>query len=332
MNNILVLGSGAWGTAIADLIANNTKKNIYLWAYEEEVARSISTNYQNKKYMPGKKLNKNILADIKLPNLHFKIIFVVIPSQFIFSFFKDFKNHFEKFNKDKHNFVICSKGIDLQRKKLLSEVVKEFFPKSNIAILSGPSFANDVLNRKPTAVTLATKSSKLAKILVDLLSNNYFRVYVSKDIIGVQINGAMKNVLAIAAGMTEGLNLGENARAAILARGIKEITRLVQAVGGKKDTVLGMSGVGDIILTCVSKSSRNYNFGVMLGKGKKIKDIINKEKHTTEGVENIKVVYYLKKKHNIQMPILEAVYKILVKGYHFNKVINSLLARPLTND
>ena len=332
MNNILVLGSGAWGTAIADLIANNTKKNIYLWAYEEEVARSISTNYQNKKYMPGKKLNKNILADIKLPNLHFKIIFVVIPSQFIFSFFKDFKNHFEKFNKDKHNFVICSKGIDLQRKKLLSEVVKEFFPKSNIAILSGPSFANDVLNRKPTAVTLATKSSKLAKILVDLLSNNYFRVYVSKDIIGVQINGAMKNVLAIAAGMTEGLNLGENARAAILARGIKEITRLVQAVGGKKDTVLGMSGVGDIILTCVSKSSRNYNFGVMLGKGKKIKDIINKENHTTEGVENIKVVYFLKKKHNIQMPILEAVYKILVKGYHFNKVINSLLARPLTND
>ena len=332
MNNILVLGSGAWGTAVADLIANNTKKNIYLWAYEEEVARSISTNYQNKKYMPGKKLNKNILADIKLPNLHFKIIFVVIPSQFIFSFFKDFKNHFEKFNKDKHNFVICSKGIDLQRKKLLSEVVKEFFPKSNIAILSGPSFANDVLNRKPTAVTLATKSSKLAKILVDLLSNNYFRVYVSKDIIGVQINGAMKNVLAIAAGMTEGLNLGENARAAILARGIKEITRLVQAVGGKKDTVLGMSGVGDIILTCVSKSSRNYNFGVMLGKGKKIKDIINKEKHTTEGVENIKVVYFLKKKHNIQMPILEAVYKILVKGYHFNKVINSLLARPLTND
>ncbi|MEC6997244.1 MAG: NAD(P)H-dependent glycerol-3-phosphate dehydrogenase [Pseudomonadota bacterium] len=332
MNNILVLGSGAWGTAVADLIANNTKKNIYLWAYEEEVARSISTNYQNKKYMPGKKLNKNILADIKLPNLHFKIIFVVIPSQFIFSFFKDFKNHFEKFNKDKHNFVICSKGIDLQRKKLLSEVVKEFFPKSNIAILSGPSFANDVLNRKPTAVTLATKSSKLAKILVDLLSNNYFRVYVSKDIIGVQINGAMKNVLAIAAGMTEGLNLGENARAAILARGIKEITRLVQAVGGKKDTVLGMSGVGDIILTCVSKSSRNYNFGVMLGKGKKIKDIINKENHTTEGVENIKVVYFLKKKHNIQMPILEAVYKILVKGYHFNKVINSLLARPLTND
>ena len=332
MNNILVLGSGAWGTAVADLIANNTKKNIYLWAYEEEVARSISTNYQNKKYMPGKKLNKNILADIKLPNLHFKIIFVVIPSQFIFSFFKDFKNHFEKFNKDKHNFVICSKGIDLQRKKLLSEVVKEFFPKSNIAILSGPSFANDVLNRKPTAVTLATKSSKLAKILVDLLSNNYFRVYVSKDIIGVQINGAMKNVLAIAAGMTEGLNLGENARAAILARGIKEITRLVQAVGGKKDTVLGMSGVGDIILTCVSKSSRNYNFGVMLGKGKKIKDIINKEKQITEGVENIKVVYFLKKKHNIQMPILEAVYKILVKGYHFNKVINSLLSRPLTND
>ena len=169
MHNVLVLGSGAWGTAIADLIANNTKQNIYLWSYEKEVARSISANYQNKKYMPGKKLNKNIFANIKLPHLHIDIIFVVIPSQFIFSFFKDFKNHFEKYKKYNHNFVICSKGIDLNRKKLLSEVVKEFFPKSNIAILSGPSFANDVINRKPTAVTLATKSSKLAKTLSVLL-------------------------------------------------------------------------------------------------------------------------------------------------------------------
>ena len=332
MNNILVLGSGAWGTAIADLIANNTKQNIYLWSYEKDVAQSISVNYENNKYVPGKKINRKILVDIKLPCLHAEIIFVVIPSQFIFSFFEDFKDHFQKYKKDSHNFVICSKGIDLKRKKLLSEIVKGFFPESNIAILSGPSFANDVLNRKPTAVTLATKSSKLAKILVDLLSNNYFRVYISKDVIGVQVNGAMKNVLAIAAGLSEGLNLGENARAAILARGIKEIIRLVIAVGGKKDTVIGMSGVGDIILTCVSKSSRNYNFGVMLGKGKKIKDIINKEKQITEGVENIKVVYYLKKKHNIKMPILEAVYKVLVKDYSFNEVIKSLLSRPSTND
>ena len=151
---------------------------------------------------------------------------------------------------------------------LLNDILKKLFPKSNIAVLSGPSFAIDVLNKKPTAVTIATKAQKLANIAVSLLSNSYFRVYLSKDIIGVQINGAMKNVLAIAAGLTEGLKLGENARAAILARGIKETIRLTEAMGGKKETVIGLSGIGDIILTCVSKSSRNYKLGYMLEKVK----------------------------------------------------------------
>ena len=150
------------------------------------------------------------------------------------------------------------------------------------------------MNKKPTAVTLATTSSKLANITINLLGNNYFRIYLSKDIIGVQINGAMKNVLAIAAGLTEGLRLGKNARAAILARGIKEVIRLTEAVGGKKETVMGLSGVGDIILTCVSKSSRNYNLGYMLGKGSKLDIILNKNDHVAEGLENIRVVYFLK--------------------------------------
>ena len=139
------------------------------------------------------------------------------------------------------------------------------------------------MNKKPTAVTLASKSAKLANITLNLLGNNYFRVYLSKDIIGVQINGTMKNVLAIAAGLTEGLNLGENARAAILARGIKEIIRLTEAVGGKKETVMGLSGVGDIILTCVSKSSRNYKLGYMLGKGESLSNILKKNNHVSEG-------------------------------------------------
>ena len=332
MNNILVLGAGAWGTAIANLIANNTKKPVYLWSFEKEVAKNISTSFINKKYLPDKKISKNIIADYKLPELNSSIIFVVIPSQFIFDFFKKFKKHFEKYNKSSCNFVICSKGIDLKRKQLLSEIIKGFFPKSNIAVLSGPSFAIDVVNKNPTAITLATKNNKLAYFAVNLLSNSYFRVYLSKDLIGVQINGAMKNVLAIAAGLTEGLNLGENARAAILARGIKEIIRLNQAVGGKKETVIGLSGIGDIILTCVSKSSRNYKFGFMLGSGKKLKNIINKKNYVTEGVENIRVVYFLKRKYNIKMPILEAIYNVLVKDYSFDKVINDLLSRPLSNE
>ena len=155
---------------------------------------------------------------------------------------------------------------------------------------------------------------------------------MSKDIIGVQINGTMKNVLAIAAGLTEGLNLGENARAAILARGIKEIIRLTVAVGGKKETVIGLSGIGDIILTCVSKSSRNYKLGYMLGKGESLRNILKKTNHISEGLENIRVVYYLKKKYNINMPILTAVYDVLVKNITFDKVIKKLLSRPLVDE
>ena len=155
---------------------------------------------------------------------------------------------------------------------------------------------------------------------------------MSRDIIGVQINATMKNVLAIAAGLTEGLNLGENARAAILARGIKEIIRLTKAVGGKKETVIGLSGIGDIILTCVSKSSRNYKLGFMLGSGKNLRSIIGKNDYITEGMENIKVVYYLKRKYKVNMPILEAVYSVLVNEKELDKVIKGLLSRPLSSE
>ena len=327
-----MLGSGAWGTAIADLIARNTNQNVHLWSYEKQVAEKINSDLKNHKYLPNKKLSNKIIADYHLPNLNIEIIFVAIPSQFIFDFFKKTKNHFKKYQKKTYNFVICSKGIDYKRKKLLSDVIIDFFPKSKVAILSGPSFAIEVVNRKPTAITLATKSSQLASLTTTLLKNKYFRVYLTKDIIGVQINGTMKNVLAIAAGLSEGLNLGENARGAILARGIKEIIRLVKAVGGKKDTVLGLSGLGDIILTSVSRSSRNYNFGFMLGSGKKVKNLININKHVTEGADNIKVIYFLKEKYKVNMPIIDAIYKVLTKNYSFNKAIQDLLSRPLSHD
>ena len=327
-----MLGSGAWGTAIADLIARNTNQNVYLWSYEKQVAEKINSELKNHKYLPNKKLSNKIIADSHLPYIKTEIIFVAIPSQFIFDFFKKTKAHFKKYQKKTYNFVICSKGIDYKRKKLLSDVIIDFFPTSKVAILSGPSFAIEVVNRKPTAITLATKSSQLASFTTTLLKNKYFRVYLTKDIIGVQINGTMKNVLAIAAGLSEGLNLGENARAAILARGIKEIIRLVKAVGGKKDTVLGLSGLGDIILTSVSRSSRNYNFGFMLGRGKKVKNLININKQVTEGAYNIKVIYFLKEKHKVNMPILDAIYKVLTKNYSFNKAIQDLLSRPLSHD
>ena len=330
MNEVLVLGAGAWGTSLASLLADNTKTTVYLWSFEEEVAKTINAKFINEKYLPAKKISRNIRASSSLPNFTISIVFIVIPSQFIYDFFRKFKSHFDK-NRT-YYFIICSKGIDLKRKKLLSDLLKNLFPKAKIAILSGPSFAKDVIDKKPTAVTLATRSTKLLNITIDLLSNNYFRVYLSKDIIGVQINGAMKNVLAIAAGLTEGLKLGENARAAILARGIKEIIRLVEAAGGNKETVIGLSGVGDILLTCVSKSSRNYNLGYMLGKGSSLKKILKKNDHVAEGLENIRVIYFLKRRYKINMPILTAVYNVLVKNYTLDKIIKELLSRPIVDE
>ena len=241
-------------------------------------------------------------------------------------------NKKDQIRREKISIIVCSKGFDLKRRLLLSDALKTIVPLKKIAILSGPSFANLVAQGKPTAVTVASKNLKLSEKIRDLLINKKFRVYINNDIIGVQIYGAIKNILAIAAGITEGLGYGENARAAIICRGINEIEKVSLVFGGKKQTTLSLSGIGDIILTCVSKSSRNYKFGFMLGKGKKINNIINNKRYVTEGMENIKVVYLLKQKYDIKMPILEAMYRVLVQNYSFDKAIKDLLSRPLSDD
>ena len=240
MSNILVLGAGAWGTAVANLIAKNTNRNVYLWSNEKKVADEINSLSINKKYLPKKKISHNIIASNHLPDTFLRNHFHCNSISIYLRFFKKFKSIF--YNYKELKFVICSKGIDLKEKELLSNILKSFFQIKD-SYLKWTIFAAEVLNNKPTAITLATKNTKLANITLKLLSNNHFRVYHSKDIIGVQINGTMKNVLAIAAGLTEGLKLGENARAALIARDIKEIIRLVDAFGGKKETVIGLSGM-----------------------------------------------------------------------------------------
>ena len=201
-----------------------------------------------------------------------------------------------------------------------------------IAILSGPSFAKLVIQNKPTAVTVASSNLVLSKKVRDLLKNKQFRVYINNDIIGVQINGAIKNILAIAAGITEGLGYGENARAAIICRGINEIEKVSIAFGGKKQTSLSLAGIGDIFLTCSSVSSRNYKFGYLIGKGENKNDILKSNSNVTEGVENSKSLYLMKKKYNLDTPILDSIYKILVRGYSVNKIANLLLSRPLKKE
>ena len=331
-NDILVLGAGAWGTAIANLLAENCNKKILLWAFEKKVSDSINNKQINTLFLPKIKLNKNVLAINNFYGIRPVYIFIVVPSQFVYSIVKKYTDSISNEHRKKISVIICSKGLDLKRRLLLSDVLKTIFPLKKIAILSGPSFANLVAEGQPTAVTVSSKNLKLAEKVRSLLINKKFRVYINDDIIGVQIYGAIKNILAIAAGITEGLGYGENARAAIICRGINEIEKVSLAFGGKKQTSLSLSGIGDIFLTCSSVSSRNYTFGFLIGKGKSKSEILKKNSTVTEGFENVKALYLIKKKHNLDTPILDSIYKILVKGYSVKKIVNFLLARPLKKE
>jgi len=331
-NEILVLGAGAWGTAIANLLAENHNKKIFLWAFEKKVSDSINKKQINSQFLPKIKLNKNIVAITDFSKITPIYIFIVVPSQFVFKVVKKYTDSITNESKKKISIIICSKGFDLKKKSLLSEVLKPLFSLSKIAILSGPSFAKLVVQKKPTAVTIASSNIKLSKNVRELLKNKQFRVYINNDIIGVQINGAIKNILAIAAGITEGLGYGENARAAVICRGINEIEKVSVAFGGKKQTTLSLSGIGDIFLTCSSTSSRNYAFGFLIGKGKNKNDILKNNSSVTEGVENAKSLYLIKKKYDLDTPILDSIYKILVKGLPVNKAANFLLSRSLKKE
>ena len=329
----LVLGAGAWGTTIANLIANNTKSEVILWSYEKNVAEEINKYSENKTFLPNIRINKKIIATNRIPSIKLEFIFLVNPSQNIDSVIKKIykSKNFTKMNSNP-KFIICSKGIDYKKKKLLSCIVKEYFPKSFTAILSGPTFAIELAKRLPTAATLACEDMKTGKILAKLLSTEYFRIYFSKDIVGVQLSGTLKNILAIAAGVTEGLNLGKNARAAIISRGIKEIIKIVVFLGGKEKTIMGLAGLGDIFLTCNSRTSRNFNFGYQLGKGNI--DVVHRheEKKVTEGYKNIRVIYDLKKKSKLETPIIDSVYDILVKKRSINQLVNELMSRPIKDE
>ena len=329
----LVLGAGAWGTTIANLIASNTKSEVILWSYEKNVAEEINKYSENKTFLPSIRINKKIIATNRIPSIKLQFIFLVNPSQNIDSVIKKIykSKNFTKMNSNP-KFIICSKGIDYKKKKLLSFIVKEYFPKSFIAILSGPTFAIELAKKLPTAATLACEDMKTGKILVKLLSNEYFRIYFSKDIVGVQLSGTLKNILAIAAGISEGLNLGKNARAAIISRGIKEIIKIVVFLGGKEKTIMGLAGLGDIFLTCNSRASRNFNFGYQLGKGNIDVAHKHKEKKVTEGYKNIRIIYDLKKKSKLETPIIDSVYDILIKKRSINELVNELLSRPIKDE
>ena len=327
LKGIGILGSGAWGTALASIL--NKKTNISLWSYEKETTKQINKYKINKNYLPGIKIPNNVTITNDLEELKTcKFIFICIPSQFI----KKIIVKFKKFYKREMILVICSKGIEKTSKELISEVIKKKIPKSKIAILSGPSFAIEVAKKKPTAVTIASKNNKNAKELAKLISSKNFRCYYTNDVIGVQLGGVIKNILAIASGIVESQNLGSSARAALMTRGLAEMMKIGIAFGAKESTFYGLSGLGDLMLTCNSKLSRNFVTGLLIGKGKKIKEIIKSNKAISEGVTNSKTIFYLSKKKNIEMPVCESVYRILYKNAKIKETIEKILSRNIKKE
>ena len=327
LKGIGILGSGAWGTALACSL--NKKENITLWSNEKKTALEINKNKTNKIFLPKIKIPNNVIATNDLKDLiNCKFIFLCIPSQFIKKIIFKFKTIYKK----EMVFLNCSKGIEHDSQLLLSDLIKKNLPGVKIAVLSGPSFAIEVAKKRPTAVTIASKNHNDAKNLAGLINSKILRCYYSNDIVGVQFGGIVKNILAIASGIVEGQNLGFNAKAALITRGLVEMKRIGMAYGAKESTFNGLSGLGDLILTCNTDLSRNFTTGVLVGKGKKIEQVTKFKTTISEGVLNSKTIFKLSKKKKIEMPVCEAVYKILYKRNKIKETIEKILSRDIKKE
>ena len=327
LQKIGVIGSGAWGTALACSL--DKKESITIWSHEKQTAEQINKYKINKTFLPNIKIPHNVTATNNLEDLKScKFIFICVPSQFIKKIIIKFKNFYKK----EMLIVNCSKGIEHNSQLLISDILKRILPGSKIAILSGPSFAIEVAKKKPTAVTIASKNQNDAKKLAMLINSRNFRCYYTNDIIGVQFGGIIKNILAIATGIVESQKLGSSAKAALMTRGLAEMKRIGLAYGAKESTFYGLSGLGDLMLTCNSKLSRNFVTGLLIGKGKKIKEIIKSNKAISEGVINSKTIFYLSKKKNIEMPVCESVYRILYKNAKIKETIEKILSRNIKKE
>ncbi|MBL4589145.1 MAG: NAD(P)-dependent glycerol-3-phosphate dehydrogenase [Alphaproteobacteria bacterium] len=323
--NIGVLGGGAWGTALAQNIAQS-ERDVVLWAREEEVVKSINESHENVLFLPTIPLSERITATSNLEEASkCDILLVVTPAQFARDLFKSIA----PFTKKGQPIVICSKGIEIETGKLLSQVLEEEIPEAICAVMTGPTFATEIAHGKPSAMTLAVKDKDTARALREVLSTKTLRTYITDDVIGVQLAGAVKNVIAIASGIVHGLDFGESARAALVTRGLAEMGRLGSAMGAQKETLMGMCGIGDLMLTASSLQSRNFSLGVLLGEGKTLDEILESRNSVTEGVHTSKALMTLAKNNAVEMPIAEAVYKCLNKNIPINEIIDEILERPL---
>ena len=326
-----VLGGGSWGTTLADMLSCSGHE-VRLWVREQELLAQIRSKGENAWYMPGHALSKTLMVsnDPGLVLRDADVFLFAIPTQFYRSVLGNLKAHLPR----KPVIVCANKGIELKTHATISQITAEALSdlKPRFAMLSGPSFAIEVSRRMPTAVALGCDDKKLAATLQEALSNDFFRVYTNPDYRGVEIGGAVKNIIAIAAGIADGLNFGHDARAALITRGLAEMGRLGVALGAKAQTFMGLSGLGDLVLTCTGELSRNRQVGLRLAKGQKLLDILSQMRMVAEGVKTTEAVHELAQQKKVELPITEQVYQVLYEDKDPAAAVTELMTRQLKGE
>ncbi|WP_312474330.1 NAD(P)H-dependent glycerol-3-phosphate dehydrogenase [Neobacillus sp.] len=329
---IAVVGAGSWGTALAMVLADNAHE-VRLWSHNEDQVNEINEHHTNKKYLPGIVLPELIVGYASLSDslVGVETVILAVPTKAI----REVLGKIRAVLADPITIAHVSKGIEPDTLLRITEMIKEETPNKllkDVVVLSGPSHAEEVSLRYPTTVTVASENMEAAEKIQDLFINHNFRVYTNSDVVGVEIGGALKNIIALAAGITDGLGYGDNAKAALMTRGLAEIARLGTKMGANPLTFSGLTGIGDLIVTCTSVHSRNWRAGNMLGKGKTLDEVLDSMGMVVEGVRTTKAAFQLAKKYNVKMPITFALYDVLFNDKNAKDAVDVLMARGKTHE
>lgn len=327
MSKVSFLGAGSWGTALAIMLAENGHQ-VKLWSKIQDEVSMLKEHHEHIHRLPGVKLPQSVVVTDNLKEAceDSELLVFAVASPFVRSVAKEAKEYIP----EGQRIVNVAKGIEEASLMTLGDVLMEELPEADVAVLSGPSHAEEVAVKMPTTVVVGAKTKALALAIQEVFMNEYFRVYISPDIIGIELGGSVKNVIALAAGACDGLGYGDNTRAALITRGVAEITRLGLAMGANMETLGGLAGIGDLIVTCTSKHSRNHNAGYLIGKGYSLEEALAEVKQVVEGVYSAKAVYKLAQKYQVSMPIVEHICKVLFEGGSAEDVIRNLMTRTRT--
>lgn len=324
---VSVIGAGSWGTTLANLLAEEIER-VDLWVFEEELFKIMEERRENLYFLPGHPLAPNIFLTQSIPEAFSQkdLLVCALPSHAVRNIFR----RGSPFLKEQALIVSATKGLEEETCQTATQIIREEVGQEKIvqiACLSGPSFAREVCQHLPTAVTAAAAQDEVSRQVQELFSRPYFRVYTNNDLLGVELGGAIKNVMAIAAGVSDGLGLGHSSRAALITRGLAEMTRLGVRMGAQERTFFGLAGLGDLVLTCTGELSRNRQVGIEIGQGGKLKEILSRMKMVAEGIKTTKALYSLARQLRIEMPITEKVYEILYEEKEPRQAVRELMTR-----